>query len=62
MTGIIFFNDEGTENGGLTFTGSCCADTISVTTGGRCAKGNYAASTHMSFDQFNQDQVLASNS
>jgi hypothetical protein len=24
--GIIFFNDEGTENGGLTFTGSTCAD------------------------------------
>ena len=22
--GIIFFNDEGTENGGLTFTGSTC--------------------------------------
>jgi hypothetical protein len=44
--GIIFFNDEGTENGGLTFTGS------------RGADGRYAASTHMSFDQFDQDQVL----
>lgn len=44
--GIIFFNDEGTENGGLTFTGS------------RGADGKYAASTHMSFDQFNSDQVL----
>jgi hypothetical protein len=44
--GIIFFNDEGTENGGLTFTGS------------RGPDGRIAASTHMSFDQFNQDQVL----
>jgi hypothetical protein len=44
--GIIFFNDEGTENGGLTFTGSQSAD------------GKFRASTHMSFDQFNQDQVL----
>ncbi|MEP6492466.1 MAG: hypothetical protein ABJF01_07305 [bacterium] len=44
--GIIFFNDEGTENGGLTFTGQKSAD------------GKYRASTHMSFDQFNQDQVL----
>ncbi len=44
--GIIFFNDEGTENGGLTFTGR------------RDADGKYQASTHMSFDQFDQDQVL----
>lgn len=44
--GIIFFNDEGTENGGLTFTGS------------RGSDGRYTASTHMSFDQFDQDQVL----
>lgn len=44
--GIIFFNDEGTENGGLTFTGQ------------RGADGKYRASTHMSFDQFNEDQVL----
>lgn len=44
--GIIFFNDEGTENGGLTFVGS------------RKADGSYTASTHMSFDQFNEDQVL----
>jgi hypothetical protein len=44
--GIIFFNDEGTENGGLTFTGKQDAD------------GKFQASTHMSFDQFNQDQVL----
>jgi hypothetical protein len=44
--GIIFFNDEGTENGGLTFVGS------------RGPDGKISASTHMSFDQFNQDQVL----
>ncbi|HEX4936835.1 MAG TPA: hypothetical protein VFV33_26820, partial [Gemmatimonadaceae bacterium] len=37
--GIIFFNDEGTENGGLTFTGR------------RDANGRYQASTGMSFDQ-----------
>jgi len=56
--GIIFFNDEGTENGGLTFTGSTCTDSISVTTARRCTRGTYRASTHMSFDQFNSDQVL----
>jgi hypothetical protein len=44
--GIIFFNDEGTENGGLTFEGK------------RGVDGKYTASTHMSFDQFDQDQVL----
>jgi hypothetical protein len=44
--GLIFFNDEGTENGGFTFTGQ------------RSPDGKYRASTHMSFDQFNQDQVL----
>jgi hypothetical protein len=44
--GLIFFNDEGTENGGLTFAGQ------------RGTDGKYRASTQMSFDQFNQDQVL----
>ncbi|HEX9894657.1 MAG TPA: hypothetical protein VGA78_12080 [Gemmatimonadales bacterium] len=44
--GIIFFNDEGTENGGLTFTGR------------RNEDGTYSSSTGMSFDQFNQDEVL----
>jgi len=44
--GLIFFNDEGTENGGLTFTGR------------RGPDGRYQSSTHMSFDQFNSDQVL----
>ena len=44
--GIIFFNDEGTENGGLTFTGR------------RLPDGRVQAGTHMSFDQFDQDQVV----
>jgi hypothetical protein len=47
--GFIFFNDEGTENGGLTFTGH------------RNADGTYTASTGMSFDQFDQDQVVVLN-
>jgi hypothetical protein len=47
--GIIFFNDEGTENGGLTLTGS------------RGPDGKYQASTHMSFDQFDQDQIVVLN-
>ncbi|HSA57433.1 MAG TPA: hypothetical protein VLE53_17105 [Gemmatimonadaceae bacterium] len=44
--GMIFFNDEGTENGGLTFTGQ------------RGSDGRYRASSHFAFDQFDQDQVL----
>ncbi|MBC7791394.1 MAG: hypothetical protein H7Z74_15725 [Anaerolineae bacterium] len=44
--GLIFFNDEGTENGGLTFTG------------GRGTDGKYSASSGFSFDQFDQDQIL----
>ena len=44
--GMIFFNDEGTENGGLTFTGR------------RMANGTYQSSLGMSFDQFDQDQVM----
>jgi hypothetical protein len=43
--GIIFFNDEGTENGGLTFQGTR-------------TDGKVDAGTHMSFDQFNQDQIV----
>jgi hypothetical protein len=44
--GLIFFNDEGTENGGLTFTGS------------RQPNGTFTSSLGMSFDQFDQDQVM----
>lgn len=47
--GVIFFNDEGSENGGLTFTGR------------RLPDGTYQASTGMSFDQFDQDQVVVLN-
>jgi len=47
--GIIIFNDEGTENGGFTFTGT------------KDATGRVRASTHLSFDQFNQDQILVLN-
>jgi hypothetical protein len=56
--GLIFFNDEGTENGGLTFTGSSCTNGKTAD-GITCRPGeSYRASTHMSFDQFNSDQVL----
>lgn len=44
--GLIFYNDEGTENGGLVFRG------------GRDEKGNFNATGHFSFDQYNQNQVL----
>jgi hypothetical protein len=44
--GMIFFNDEGSENGGMTITGS------------RDAQGRYRASSSWSFDQFDQDQIL----
>src|SRR5688500_13432513 len=41
--GLIFFNDEGTENGGLTFNGR------------RMPNGTFQSSLGMSFDQFDQD-------
>jgi hypothetical protein len=44
--GILFYNDEGTENGGLTFGGQKDKD------------GNVSAYGHLSFDQYNQDQVF----
>jgi hypothetical protein len=44
--GILFYNDEGTENGGLLFGG--------------VKKGQYASSGgHLSFDQYEQDQVIS---
>lgn len=44
--GILFFNDEGTENGGLIF-------------GGREGKdGNPTSYGHLSFDKYMQDQTL----
>jgi hypothetical protein len=44
--GILFYNDEGTENGGLTFGGQ------------KDKYGNVSAYGHLSFDQYNQDQVF----
>lgn len=44
--GLIFFNDEGTEDGGLIYSGKQTGDT------------GYTALGHLSFDQFNQDQVF----
>jgi hypothetical protein len=44
--GIIFFNDEETENGGLVFDGK--ADSA----------GRASAGAQLSFDQYDQDQVL----
>lgn len=43
--GMIFFNDEGNENGGLTYSGA------------RTAQG-HRASGGLSFDQFNQDETV----
>lgn len=44
--GIIFFNDEGNENGGLAFAGH------------KTATG-YRANGHMTFDQFDQDETVS---
>lgn len=44
--GMIFLNDEGTENGGLIF-------------GGRRTRGKVTSFGHLSFDQYEQDQVVA---
>ena len=44
--GILFYDDEGTENGGLTFGGDKDKD------------GKVSAYGHLSFDQYDQDQVL----
>jgi hypothetical protein len=43
--GMVFYNDEGTENGGLTLVG-------------RHDSSGYHAVSHLAFDQFDQDQVL----
>ena len=45
--GMIFLNDEGTENGGLIFGGEKSADGTKQTYG------------HLSFDAFEQDQILS---
>ncbi len=43
--GMIFYNDEGNEDGGLTFTGRRTAD-------------GYAAGAGLSLDQYNQDETV----
>jgi hypothetical protein len=45
FAGMIFFNDEGEEDGGLTF-------------GGRSENGKYEADGGMSFDQYNTDETV----
>ncbi len=47
--GMIFFNDEGSENGGLSISGE------------RRPDGTYRAGGHFAFDQFDQDQILYLN-
>ena len=46
-TGLLFMNDEGTEMGGLIFDGAKGKD------------GQIASSGHLSFDQYDQDQLFA---
>jgi len=45
-TGVLFFNDEQTENGGLLFHGRTDKD------------GKVTGGGHLSFDQYEQDQVI----
>ncbi len=45
--GMLFFNDEGTENGGLIFGG------------GKDASGKVTSYGHLSFDKYEQDQVFS---
>jgi hypothetical protein len=44
--GMLFFNDEGTENGGMSWGGQ------------RSADGSVSGGGHLSFDQYEQDQVI----
>lgn len=46
VAGIIFLNNEGTENGGLIYDGS------------RGKDGKASSHGHLSFDNYNQDQTL----
>lgn len=48
--GVWFMNDEGTETGGLTFSGY------------RDADGNERSTGHLSFDRYMQDQVITFSS
>jgi hypothetical protein len=46
--GLLFLNDEGTENGGLTFGGYRSS-----------ADGKFVSTGHLSFDEYEQDQTLS---
>jgi hypothetical protein len=59
--GMLWFNDEGTENGGFTFVGTKCEDGTNKVTKRPCKIGTYSAQTHFTFDQFDQDQVFVMN-
>jgi hypothetical protein len=59
--GMIWFNDEGTENGGFGFSGARCETGTSTVDGRPCVKGTYEAVTHFTFDQFDQDQIFVMN-
>jgi hypothetical protein len=59
--GMLWFNDEGTENGGFTFTGTKCEDGTNKITKRPCRIGTYNAQTHFTFDQFDQDQIFVMN-
>ena len=48
--GMLFMNDEGTENGGMLFGGD------------RSADGNFHSYGHLSFDGYEQDQSLSIDS
>jgi hypothetical protein len=48
--GMLFMNDEGTENGGLIFAGYQSPD------------GKFHSSGHLSFDEYEQDQTLSLDS
>ncbi|MDQ6859747.1 MAG: hypothetical protein M3032_01130 [Verrucomicrobiota bacterium] len=45
--GLLFFNDEGTESGGLIFAGA------------RDKNGQVSSHGHLSFDRYEQDQVFS---
>lgn len=45
--GMLFMNDEGTENGGMMWGGE------------RSADGQFHSSGHLSFDEYEQDQTLS---
>jgi hypothetical protein len=49
VAGLLFYNDEGTENGGLSYSGALGAD------------GKVSAGAGLTLDQYEQDQVVKLN-